>query len=204
MSVWAYVGIGIAIVVLLVLGIAFMQNARRARLRRTFGSEYDRAVDRTGDRKAAERELVDRQKEHNKLTIRPLSATAAAAYRDSFARLQERFVDIPAAAVSEAHELVSRAMADCGFPTTDDDTSASMLALEHGGVVEQYRGACDVYAKTQTGNADVASLREALLGFRTVLDRLLAESGEAGTEPYPAGEDVTQQRQTRSARRSRE
>ena len=204
MSTWVYVVIAIAIVVLLVLGFAFVQNARRARLRKTFGPEYDRAVDRAGDRKAGERELVDRKKEHSKLTIRPLSATAAAGYRDSFARLQERFVDIPAAAVSGAHDIVTRAMADCGFPTTNDDTTASMLALEHGSVVEQYRSACDVYAKTQTGNADVASLRDAMLGFRAVLDRLLAESGQTGTEAYPAGEDVTPQPQPRSARRSRE
>src|SRR5881392_2761112 len=57
MSTWVWI-------VILAIVWSAMRAKRTRALQDTFGGEYDRTVDQSGDHRAAERELRDRQKQH--------------------------------------------------------------------------------------------------------------------------------------------
>jgi hypothetical protein len=81
MPAWAWVLIGIGVVV--VLGaIAWQMIARRrtGRLQSRFGDEYDRTVETADSRRLAEAELQAREERRERLDIRPLTPTARARY----------------------------------------------------------------------------------------------------------------------------
>src|SRR5688500_1582206 len=104
------------LVVLLVIGailvaLGVVANRRRA-LRQRFGPEYDRVVESTEDRRAAERELRDRERRHAELELRPLDPESRERYAASWEEIQARFVDAPNQAVGEADELVTRLVAE--------------------------------------------------------------------------------------------
>src|SRR5262249_57088080 len=71
MSTAATIILIVAVVVVIAL-VAWMMQAqlRRKRLRERFGPEYDRALEESGDRRAAERQLADRQKPHAQLHLK--------------------------------------------------------------------------------------------------------------------------------------
>src|SRR3954451_1372582 len=83
MDTWVWIVIA-AVVVIVVLAIVWsaMRAKRTKALHGTFGREYDRTIDQAGDRRSAERELLDRQKRHDELDIRPLSPES----RDRYVR----------------------------------------------------------------------------------------------------------------------
>ena len=70
-------------------------------------------------RSAAERELRERERRHAELELTPLSPESRARYAAAWEELQVRFVDSPAETVGEADELVSRLIAERGYPTGD-------------------------------------------------------------------------------------
>ena len=83
----------IVVVVLLVVA-AIVMNRRRA-LRQRFGPEYDRAVESAEDRRAAERELRERERRHAELELHPLEPAARERYSTSWEEIQVRFVNSP-------------------------------------------------------------------------------------------------------------
>ena len=64
MSTGAIIGIVVVLVVLAVIAVLLNKYLQRKRLQDKFGPEYDRAVQGSENRTAAERELVERQKKH--------------------------------------------------------------------------------------------------------------------------------------------
>src|SRR5437762_9090000 len=107
----------VIIVVLVVVAIIATMAARRRALKQRFGPEYDRVVDESDSRLAAERELRDRERRHAELELRPLSDGSRARYAADWERIQARFVDSPNDAVREADDLVTRLVAERGYPT---------------------------------------------------------------------------------------
>ena len=81
MPTWAWIVIAV-VAALIVIGAiaAWMQQKRRTQLKERFGSEYDRTVSEAGDRRAAEKELADRERKRERLDIVPLSPEAQAKY----------------------------------------------------------------------------------------------------------------------------
>src|SRR5512133_2804375 len=110
---------GIAIIVVIVVGaavtLAIRTAQRRSQLRGQFGSEYDRTVKSGGSRREAERELLDRRHRIEHMDIRPLALAARDVYRNQWTQVQERFSDTPAAALSDADQLIRHVMADRGY-----------------------------------------------------------------------------------------
>ncbi|WBB59653.1 hypothetical protein O7599_29480 [Streptomyces sp. WMMC500] len=109
-------------------------------LRRRFGPEYDRTVERyDGDRKAAEKDLAQRVRMYGKLrTVRP-DAAARERYDAEWSRIQEHFVDSPAHAAAEADRLIARLAGDCGYPADEYDERVSALSVHHPRHVGDYR-----------------------------------------------------------------
>lgn len=166
-----------AVVILLILVLA-TRSRRTARMRDRFGPEYDRTVEESGGRRAGERELADRQARHDELQLRALPPAARQRYRDLWDTVQVQFVDAPMAATTEAHRLVTRLMQDRGYPTEDVDDRVALLSVEHADVVDHYRAATRIADANQEGRATTEDLRQAMVHFRVLFDRLLTASAD--------------------------
>jgi len=120
MDTWVWILIAaVAVIVVLAIAWSALRAKRTRELQGTFGREYDRTVDQAGGRRSAERELLDRQKQHDKLDIRPLSPESRDRYARRWQSTQTRFVDDPTGAVAEADALVQEVMQERGYPTND-------------------------------------------------------------------------------------
>jgi len=117
MATWAWILIAVAIaVVVVVLAMMAGQQRRTTVLRRRFGAEYERTVQARDNRRAAEADLRNRQKQRKRLDIRPLAEPTRSRFVDEWRELQGRFVDQPSSTVMAADELVYRVMAERGYP----------------------------------------------------------------------------------------
>ena len=117
MATWAWILIAVVIVVVAAVFVAMQMRQRRTTmLRQRFGPEYDRTIEERDDRRAAEADLRDRQKERDRLDIKPLAEPTRARYEADWREVQERFVDQPSNAVVAADGLVYRVMAERGLP----------------------------------------------------------------------------------------
>jgi hypothetical protein len=180
-------GIIIVVIVVIVLAAAAAVAAaelRRARMRRQFGPEYDRMAKELGRRKA-DSELAARQRRVSELGIHPLTAEQQASYVGDWTAVQERFVDAPPQAVTEAGKLIWDVMRDRGYPADDRDASMEALSVNHGRVLEGYRQAQDVGGRTDSVSTE--QLREAMIRYRALFDDLLgAQNGSPSRREYTA------------------
>jgi FtsZ-interacting cell division protein ZipA len=176
--VWIVIAIVAAIVVVAVLFNA-LRTRRSRSLQDQFGREYDRAVEKAGGRREAERELREREKRHDELELRPLSPDARERYLQQWQAAQGRFVDDPTGAVSEADELVQRVMRDRGYPVDDFEQRAADISVEHPGLVEKYRTADGIARASERGEASTEDLRHSVRHYRALFVELLEVDDDA-------------------------
>lgn len=194
MAIWAWILIAIAAVAVVVITVLAARQGRTAALRRRFGPEYDRTLSAREDRRAAEADLVERERQRARLDIRPLPEEARAGFAQEWQDLQERFIDEPAGSVVEADGLVMSVMEARGYPMGDFDAQAGLVSVDHPDVVENYRFAHDVRERAGEQEASTEDLREALLRYRSLFSELLAAPDDqagmiANRRAMPAGED---------------
>jgi hypothetical protein len=168
MSTGAIIGIVIAVIVVVAVVVVASAEMRRARLRRQFGPEYDRLVEKLGSRRKADAELAERERRVRALNIRELSAEQQASYSGDWAAIQERFVDSPAEAVGAAHTLIWNVMRDRGYPADDRTASMDALSVHHGRAMEGYRQTLALRADS----ASTEQLREAMIRYRALFEDL--------------------------------
>ena len=167
----------LALVVLLAVGVVFaitLRHRRTERLRAGFGLEYDRAVEKTGDRGEAERLLKQRLERRRQLQIRDLSAPEGQRYAEEWSAVQTRFVDDPRGAVEDADALVTRVLRDRGYPTEDFEQQAADVSVDHAAAVGGYRQAHAALLSTGR-QAATDQLRLALVHYRDLFEQLLGE-----------------------------
>lgn len=182
----------IAVLVVVVVGVAawsLTRNRRSARLREQFGPEYERTVDELGEQRAAEAELVAREKNRKKLDIVELSPEARHEHAATWHQVQAEFVDAPSDAVGRAERLVTRVMRERGYPIDDFDHRASDISVDHPDIVENYRKAHAIYQSQQNGEIETEAARQAFVHYRELFDRLL------GSDPEPENVNDEQWRQ---------
>jgi len=176
--------INILVVVVVIVAAAALWLARtqlrRRQLRERFGPEYDRAVNQSDDRRAAERELTDREKRHAEFEIQPLSDSERRRFSTEWTLIQERFVDHPGSAVAEADRLVTVVMGERGYPTEDYQQQAADLSVRHGSTVDHYRTAHDIKSRHDESRASTEDLRKAMVHYRSLFEELLGKDGEHG------------------------
>jgi hypothetical protein len=179
MDTWVWIVIAAAVVLAVLLVVALGFNSRRRRqLQERFGPEYDRTVETTGGRRAAEAELREREQRHDELDIRELTPAARDRYFEQWRVVQVRFVDAPGEAVREADELVQQVMRDRGYPVDDFDTRADAISVDHPHVADNYRAAHGAWAANERGEATTEDLRQSLVHYRSLFEELLG-SGAA-------------------------
>jgi hypothetical protein len=175
----------VLVVVAALVAVGVVANRRRA-LRQRFGPEYDRVVESSEDRRAAERELRERERRHAELELRPLDPASRERYSASWEEIQARFVDAPNQAVGEADELVTRLIAERGYPTGDYDDQVAHLSVEHARTLDHYRKAHEIHELNSRGEATTEQLRQALVHNRALFADLLGTEPLAGSTHTPS------------------
>jgi FtsZ-interacting cell division protein ZipA len=165
----------VAVAVIATLAIQASRRRRSTTLQRRFGPEYEHRIEEHGDRKAAEAELRDVARRRKQLEIRPLSAGARDRYSEEWRQVQSRFVDQPDQAVGDADRLVALVMRERGYPVEDFDDQIDMVAVDHPGVVENYRAAHAIHQRNAQRMANTDDLRQALIHYRSLFDELLSD-----------------------------
>lgn len=178
MASWVWILIAIAVVVVIALIAMTVRQRRATALRERFGPEYDRAVEAREDRRAAEAELRDREKQRARLDIEPLPEGTRARFAQEWQDVQERFVDQPQEAVVTADRLLYRVMDARGYPVGDFDAQADLVSVDHPEVVEDYRFAHGICERAGTQQVSTEDLREALLHYRSLFSELLRADGD--------------------------
>jgi hypothetical protein len=165
-----------AVVLVLVIGIAFYVQSRKkatARLRQRFGSEYDLAVSEQGSKQKAEVKLAERQAHVEKLQLRDLGTAQRDRFVSDWGAVQSRFLDHPKGALTEADELVTALLQARGYPVSTFEQGAEVVSVDHPRMIEDYRSAHDVAAKSGRGEATTELMRTAMIQYRTLFDELV-------------------------------
>ncbi|WP_433529636.1 hypothetical protein ACQPYA_25720 [Micromonospora sp. CA-263727] len=170
----------LVILVIAALAAVVVVAGRRRTLRQRFGPEYDHVVAEQDSRSAAERELRDRERRHAELQLVPLDPDSRARYAEAWEELQVRFVDSPAETLSQADELVTRLIAERGYPTGEFSDQIAHLSVEHARTLGHYRDAHEIQLRNAQGEASTEDLRQAVVHYRALFADLL------GAEPVAA------------------
>lgn len=181
----------IVVVVLILLALAvlaIMRKRRSDKLREEFGPEYDRHVDRKGNRREAEKELVDRRDRREQLNIRPLDPEVRERHAAQWQDAQARFVDDPSGSIAEADRLVKKVMSDRGYPMNDFDERADDISVDHPHLVENFRGAHRIArASERDGSVSTEDQRQAMLHYRELFGELLEDRSGGDREAQTGG-----------------
>lgn len=168
--------VAIALLVGIAIGIAIIylvQQSRTRKLRERFGPEYERVVSETGNRTAAEAELVQRQKRVEKLNIRALNPNQRVQFLEGWRDIQARFVDDPSGALAQADRLIGELMAQEGYPMREFEERARDISVDHPAVCENYREGHNIATRNVQGRATTEDLRKAMIHYRTLFEELL-------------------------------
>jgi hypothetical protein len=187
MAAWVWIVIAIVVVAVIALVALGARKRRTAMLRDRFGPEYDRAVESSDGRRAAEADLRAREKQRAQFDVKSLPEATRLRFADEWREVQERFVDQPAQAATAADTLITRVMEARGYPMKDFDAQAELVSVDHPDTVENYRFAHAVRQRSQTQQVGTEDLREALLRYRSLFDGLLRPEGN-GVAGAPAGQ----------------
>jgi uncharacterized protein (TIGR03382 family) len=182
MNAWVWVIIVVAILAAVAVAVFAWLQARRRRLHKTFGPEYERALADAPTRREAEAELEDRRKRREELEIRPLASDAAQRYQHEWEGVQVRFVDDPVGATRDADRLVQQVMSERGYPMDDFESRADLISVDHPTVVENYRQAHSAYVAYDKGDASTEDLRQAMVHYRSLFDELVRTDERAYQE----------------------
>ncbi|MEV4116411.1 hypothetical protein [Nonomuraea sp. NPDC049695] len=174
-SIW--VAVVVAVVALAAVAyLVLRQQQRRSHLRERFGPEYERTVAEHDNRREAEEELLDRERRHAELDIHPLTEESRDTYANRWTEVQERFVDAPGFAVTEADQLVTEVMAERGYPTQDFEERLSTLSVGHAATLDHYRTAHEISGRAARKEASTEELRQAMVHYRALFEELLHET----------------------------
>ena len=185
----------IVLVVLLValaaLGYVLVTRRRREReeLQERFGPEYDRAVDESGSRRAAEHRLADAAARRDRAEVRDLTAQEQEEFSQRWTQAQADFVDDPAGAAGRADDLVGEVMRERGYPLDHVEDRGDLMAAEHAALAGHYRAAHAIGQRAH--EASTEELRQAFVHYRALFTELLGASEGRHTLGNDGSEDLT-------------
>jgi hypothetical protein len=165
----------VVIIAVAVAAWAFIQREKTMKLRKKYGSEYDRVAGEAGSARRGETILEKREKRVAKFEIRALRPEEIRHFSDDWRRVQEHFVDDPRGAVADADRLVNEALKARGYPMADFEQQAADLSVEHSHVVENYRNAHRIAEQDRTGSASTEDLRRAMQYYRSLFEDILGQ-----------------------------
>lgn len=173
-------GLLLALAAVVIVALKVWRDGPRRRaeqLRERFGPEYDVAVARYGESRAA-RELEARERRVSELPLRSLPPSERASLSQLWSSTQKRFVDAPQLAVRDAYELVLRTLQARGYQVDDFEQCLADLSVDYGGVVQHLRSAHALDQANRAGRANTEELRQALVQYRALFEGLLGTPRE--------------------------
>jgi len=173
-SIWIIVLAAVVLALVIVI-TAYTQSRRKAtaRLRQRFGTEYDLAVSAQGSKRKAEEKLAARQAHVEKLQLRELGSAQRDRFLADWDTVQSRFLDHPKGALTEADELVTALLQARGYPVSTFEQGAEVVSVDHPHMIEDYRSAHSVAARSARGEASTELMRTAMIQYRTLFDELV-------------------------------
>jgi hypothetical protein len=176
---WIIVAVVVAAVVVIGLIVAMAVKAkRRKELQSRFGPEYDRTIEREGNKRRAEKDLQQRAAERERLRLRNLTPAEQDRYREQWQAVQASFVDRPESSLADADRLVTSLMRDRGYPVDDFDHQADLISVDHPQVVTHYRAAHDIWERSRHSDVTTEDQRRAVVHYRALFDELMVPSGD--------------------------
>ena len=186
MEPWAWVVMVLFVLIAIVGGFAVIgRNRRTAQLKDRFGTEYERVADDIGDRRSAETALAERVQRRRSIELRVLTRAEADRFASSWEGVQVRFVDDPRHAVGEADYLVEAVMRERGYPMDDFEHRSADISVDHADVVDNYRAAHHIFQTSEHGDTTTEELRQAMVHYRALFERLLETGGLEGPREDP-------------------
>jgi DNA-binding MarR family transcriptional regulator len=176
MPMWVWILIAAVVViavVALVVGRSVGSRKRTEHLKERFGPEYERTVGEAGEQRAAEKELLERERNREKLDIVALTPAAREEYAHHWRTVQTAFVDNPSGALGDADRLVTQVMRERGYPIDDFDQRAADISVDHPQVVENFRAGHSIYLSQEYGGVGTEEQRQAFVHYRELFEKLL-------------------------------
>jgi hypothetical protein len=161
-----------AVLVMLISG----RRNRSKNLRQKYGTEYDHTLKESGNRRAAEDTLREREKHIGKLNIRTLDEKELNEYHQKWIQIQANFVNDPTKSVEDGNQLISTAMIARGFPVNNFEQRAADISVLYPDFVTNYRSAEAIAIKNRTTGASTEELRQAMVYYRALFDELLGSA----------------------------
>lgn len=155
------------------LAMAFTRFQRTRRLRDRFGPEYDRTLERVGDKRRVEDELEARLAHVENLNIRALSAEEVNRFSLEWQETQTEFVDQPLASVQKADRLIQDVMRTRGYPVEDFEQRAADISVNYPDVVINYRELHEIAARGEREKISTEEMRQAMVHGRELFERLV-------------------------------
>jgi hypothetical protein len=171
-----YLIITVVLIVLLVGVISdwIINRYRRSReLKDHFGPEYDYTVEKIGDEKKAQAELLERQRHVEALDIRPLTEIERERYLADWIAIQSKFIDEPGQAITDANRLIIEVMQVRDYPIEDFDQRVADISVSYPDLVGNYRAAQEIARKNEQHQADTEELRQAMVYYRSLFEELV-------------------------------
>ena len=169
--------VALVVVALAIIGIviAIMQHEKKKslRLQTRFGAEYERVVQEQGTKRKAEAELEKREARVKTLKIQELGATQRERFVAEWNVVQSRFLDHPRGALTEADELMTSLLQARGYPVSGYEEIAADVSVAYPRMIDDYRSAHAVAARTARGEASTEEMRTAMLHYRGLFDELV-------------------------------
>ena len=156
-----------------IVGLLLWQRDRSLRLRKKYGTEYERAVQATGDKRRAEHELEKREKRVKEFKLHPLTPDQQRTFEQKWISVQAFFVDEPSRAVQEADHLIKNVMGARGYEVGNFEQRAADVSVHYPRVVQNYRTAHSIASRNAKGEASTEDLRQALVCYRELFADLL-------------------------------
>lgn len=166
----------IIIAALVIFSVSRQRRGRQERAREEYGSEYERAVEEHGSEREAEKDLRERR-ERMEGEVQPLSEESRRRYDEQWRRVEQTFVDDPAASLDDADRVVAEILTERNFPVDSRQEASKGIGVMHPGVVEDFREAQRIRqdAVSSRGEADLERMRQAIQKYRSVYERLTEE-----------------------------
>ena len=155
------------------LAMAVMRFQRTRRLRDRFGPEYDRTLERAGDRRRVEDELEARLAHVQNLNIRALTAEEVNRFALEWQATQTEFVDQPLASVRKADRLIQDVMRTRGYPVEDFEQRAADISVDYPDVVINYRELHEIATRGEREKVSTEEMRQAMVHGRELFERLV-------------------------------
>lgn len=182
MEPWMWIVIAVAVIVIVALVVLVLMRGTSRRLKKQFGPEYDRTVERLDSKEAAHEELERRAERHESYQLRSLDDAERDRYVQRWRQLQRLFVKEPANGLLEADNLLTDLLHDVGYPTGSFDQQAADLSVEHADVTTDYRNGRAVVRDVHHGRAGTEEIRQALLHYRAVFERVAGANVTADSD----------------------